>query len=781
MKKLLPILLLFFTLNAIANGDPNNAKKFGTVSGNVVEQGSSTPVGYATVALMQEGKSVTGALTKDDGTFEISKIPLGDYNLVVKFIGYQEFSKAVSFTSENHTLKLENITLSLSDKVLDEVTVQGEKVNVEYKLGKKIVNMSEELVKGSTSVSDALGKVPEINVDASGNISLRGDRNVRVLIDGKPTQGNVADVLQSLPPDAVENVEVITNPSAKYDPDGLSGIINIVTKKNKMEGMNGSVNVGAGVRDKYNVNGNLNVKKGKLNVGLSGAYRNDRYYNKGNFTRSYLNSGEKLDQQYNEISNPNFGYFKLNADYYIDSTKVLSAFINGNKWNYKQQNFFGYDYRNDQGEYLFSQNGIGRLASDGRNIGMDINYRQDLKKGSLELDFYANDGANEFYSNSEVNGETAEQSYTSGNTMKAAWNVYVGEVNFTHELTEKLKLEAGYKGEIIDASSENVLSLNETQTSLIFPFQSQLHAGYMTLSTELKGIEMKLGLRAEHANMSSDSTLIDYSSLFPTLHLQKKLGEMNSLSLSYSRRVRRPEIDWILPIEVQTDPQNIRVGNQGLQPSYTNSIELGLNHNAKNYSLNASIYTRLSNDVIRQITTFDEDRNVNISQFQNIGKTTNYGISLSSDVTITDWWKVNGGIDLFHFDIDEDQFPLPNRTLFNWNGKLNTTFTLPKELTLTVNGNYSGKQYGAQDINLAAYNLEASVTKKLFNKKADLTLSANHLAFNGERTEIYYDGFTQYNETLWENPVYRMSFTYRFGKMKMKNRERSTGNGGGFM
>ncbi|GAA4851396.1 outer membrane beta-barrel family protein [Algivirga pacifica] len=774
MKHLLPILLFFISFHVSA-GEPNKeAGKTGTVKGIVKEKSSDNFVGYATVALLQNDKPVTGALTKEDGSFEINKVTYGTYTISIKFIGFETYESTVTLDKDHKEVDLGVITLASSEKMMEEVTVSGEKVEVEYKVGKKVINMNETLTAGSTSVTDALDKIPEISVDGEGNVSLRGDSNVRVLIDGKPSQSNVADVLKSLPPESVERVEVITNPSAKYDPEGLSGIVNIVTKRNKLQGINGNVGAGIGWNHKYNGNGSLNYRSGKWGVSLAGAARNAQFLREGSFERNYANGSDELIQQNEGVQHPKFHYYKFNVDYFIDSSSVVSAYVRENAWNFNGTSSFEQQFLSN-GELIQQIVGTGQQGSKGVSRTADINYHKDFTKGALELDFSVDKGEVNFQSFSEATGLNFSSAFEAG------WLVYEGQVDYNHTFADRYKLETGVESVIVDASSDNRQQFEGEETTFGFPYVESRHSAYSTLSTNIGQATVQAGLRYENTNISSDEPLIEYSSLFPSLHVQQKMGESTNLSFSYSRRIRRPNIDWILPLAIMRDPQNIMVGNQELQPAYTNSFEMGYNTSQKGYSLSASVYTRLSTDVIRAVTEFDEELGVNMIQHRNIDKTANYGVSLSGDVSLTKWWNISGGVDIYHFDFDYEAYDLPEEIFFNWKAKMNSTFRLPKQFKLLVNARLDGRNIEVQSIRDYAYGVNLTLNKPVLKGKGNLSFSAENLVFNGNRSTTYYDGFTQYEENFSENPILRASFSYRFGKMKMKGRKRQINGGGGFM
>ncbi|GJM61901.1 TonB-dependent receptor domain-containing protein [Persicobacter diffluens] len=772
-------LLLLFPLTLWANNEPEHAAVKGSLKGKLIDPTTSEPIPYATISLQQEEKNITGGISDESGNFVIKNISKGKYEVLFQFMGYETHQLTLDFVKGSMNINLGEVGLSPSKKLLEEVTVEGQRVKIEQQLGKKVVNITPELAAGHTNISDVLQQVPDINIDGEGNISLRGDSNVRVLIDNKPTQLSPAEALKSLPPNLVERVDVITNPSAKYDPEGISGIINIITKKNRIQGFNGMVRGGVGTGDKYNGGMNFNYRVGKFNVFAEANFSKERWNHERGFERTFEESGALLKQDQEIFRNQGFQQYKGGLDYFIDSVNTLSGYYQYFKWESTSNQPFTQSLEQAGLPTIF-RNGKGFSENMNEGHQFDLNYRREIKDGYLETDLWYMDGHGFFNSANTQKDETGGVVSQNNNNL-FTFNIFVPTLDFSKNISEKAKIELGYKGEYTDAFSNSTNNNGEENVDFGYDYYDMISAVYTTFSTQIKNMEVQAGLRAEHAlqqgtiQLSEGDTPFtnEYFSLFPTLSLQQKLGEKANLGFSYSRRVRRPNIDEIAPFEVYENPQNIQRGNPDLKPSFTNSMELSYGYRPEKFTISTSAYVRLGNDIIRSYSFFEEESQANVTTSQNLGSVETYGVSVSGDVNITKWWNLSGGIDLTHIDFNDTTYTIPNRPDLNLSAKLNATFMLPWNLKIIANGNYDGNNYGLQNVSNPFYAMSMTVSKDILEKKGNISFRAQNLIYSGWSNNVYGLGFHEENYWNSENPVFYLNFSYRFGNMKARGRKRS--------
>ncbi|OHX65165.1 outer membrane beta-barrel family protein [Flammeovirga pacifica] len=779
------ILLLILPSFAFSNNNPEDKK--GTIKGQIIDQADNSPVGYATVSITnKENISLGGGLTDDQGNFKIKNVSFGKYTLVVQFIGYTTLKKEINVNAINFDLG--QIKIGENVEQLEEVEVRAEKTSIERSIDKKVVNVSDAMIAEGNSVSEVLQTIPEISVGSDGAISLRGESNVRVLIDGKPSQIDPAQIFQTLPAGSIEKIEVITNPSAKYDPDGLSGIINVITKKDKMKGLNGSANIGAGTGEKYNGYLGLNYRIKKFNFFGQGSYGENRFENKKDLKRIYTDQSiPSFDQQGDNIRNGRYYNTKLGADYFLDSTNTITFYAELWDWKGGEKNYFVNS--NLQGDQVISsQKEFGDQNNRASGSSFSLNHRKEFKKGTLESDAFYNGGSSTFSTSSTLENDTQRNS--SVNT-DANWNYASLKVDYSHKINDKSSLETGYKGELLDASAKISNSLGGVVNNYSYDYDQYINSAYGSYSIALGTYSIKAGLRGEIATIEGqvktesgqDTTYsINYASLFPTLHIQKKMGDFNTIGLSYSRRINRPSIFNMLPIEQRSNSSTVTVGNPDLQPSYTNSISFDHGLNKGKLGLNTSLYVRHSTDIIRNVSRYDSVDDVTVYTYANLGSSITGGASISANYQIAKWWNIDANLNFFYLEIQDEneEFTVPtDANPINWTAKLNTRFMLPKSFTIQIMGRYAGQQYDAQNITQPTYALNLAVKKAILKKKGNISFKIDDIINSGFTKDVYGRDFQEQTYYLQERPVYRVSFSYAFGGQFQGRKARKLHSSGG--
>lgn len=784
------ICLVFTSFTSVAN-EPL-AK--GVVTGKLIDQDNNNPVGYASVAILDADKrSITGAMSDENGEFSMNKIPLGKYVLVVQFIGYENYSEEIELTTKKSKIDLGEIVLVSSVEQLEEVEITGEKSFIENRIDKKIINVSEAMIADGNSTSEILNTLPEVNVGADGTISLRGDSNVRVLLDGKPSQMDINQILQSLPADAVDRIEVITNPSSKYDPDGLSGIINVITKKDALKGFNGNFSLNGGSNNKYSGFVGLNYRVEKLNFFAQSYMSSNQWDNERKLYRDYTDNTINNLNQYENINDDNgFRNVKLGMDYFWDSTNTSTFAYE--RWRWESDAFSEFTNEYMEGEDVVRSNfQLGKNYNLAQGDQFNFNHRKEFEKGNLEIDLFANIGEADISPQNAQRIGGGEWQQISTNNNNANWFFGQVGVDYDQQINDKSSFEVGYKGQMTDAEMrvQNINYVSDDTLAYTYPYLEQVHAAYGSYSLQLGKTRIKAGLRAETALMEgkitnstlSDTTYtIDYQSLFPSLHVQHKLSDKNTIGVSYSRRIKRPNVMQLLPIEMSSNPQSVMVGNPGLQPSFTNSMELSYGFMGSAISFNSAFYVRHSTDIIREIVEYDKDRDLTIMTFRNLGESMTGGMSLSSNYNMLKWWEWNGSVDVYYLDIQDEneEYTIPSdATPINWSAKLSTKITPIKTLTLQLMGRYTAKNYDAQRITDPRYSMDLAIKKSVLNHKGSVSFKINNLLYSGEQRTSYGDGFIEMTDFQQENPVYRVSFSYAFGGQFQGRQKRKLQSGGG--
>jgi outer membrane receptor protein involved in Fe transport len=602
------ILMLILSVFMLCNVSAQKQSR-GSITGNIVDKESRMPIEFATVVLQAEPDStqLRGTISDAAGKFSFDKVADGKYKITYSFIGFEKQEIPVSAISEkNRNVNVGVLTLSVSNEELKDVVVVGERSTYTNTIDRKVFNVGKDLIGKTGSVSDLMQNVPSLSVDIDGNISLRGSENVMVLINGKPSAlmgTNRAAVLQQMPASSIERIEVITNPSAKFKPDGTSGIINIVLKKNKSLGFNGTIMSNFGNEQRYNGNVIANYNSGKINIfGSYGIRQDDRL-------RYTLDSRKRTDLSTNTIS-----YITMDAS---ELSRPISHIINGGidykisdydqfgiSGNFDHRNMTKHELINTQNkDYAYKVNrdfDRSRIDPEYENeMEYALNYKHSFSKEGHELTIdYTSSIAKEEEDNHYTNTFRIQpQSTTFDNTLiKQNENQSQLSVEYSNPISETSKLESGY---ILETRKNDMDFYGETlnpvskiwQKDFIksnqFVYNEYIHVLYSTFEKELGDFGILGGLRAEGAlvkshQITTDSLInINYFRLYPSLHLSYKPDDTHEFQMNYSHRIRRPEGDEMNPFPEYQDPYNLRIGNPRLKPEEIHSIEMG--HQYKNF------------------------------------------------------------------------------------------------------------------------------------------------------------------------------------------------------
>lgn len=800
-----------------------------SISGTVIEKTSKQPLEYATVAFFRPNnpKAVAGGITDNKGQFSI-EVNSGTYDIKIEFISFQPTEIKQKSLTENTNLG----TISLSEDVtqLNEVVVRAENTTVEIKLDKKVYNVGQDLmVKGGT-VSDVLDNIPSVTVDSDGTIALRGNENVRVLIDGRPSNAiNVAEALRMIPADAIEKVEVVTNPSARYDSEGGGGLLNIILKKGKNQGVNGTLIGTWGNPENYGISGNLNYKTEDFNFFTTTGYNyrvnpgngmtNTEYLNDDGTTRNFINErrdNERLSKGYNS----NIGF-----DWYLDKTTTWTNSMNLRRYQGSNPDRVFYDNFDADHNYLFTDFRFNDQRSKNTDFEYNTNFVKNFKKDGHKLTVDGSFSEDRDIDDSEINfaAETTANNQRQGrNTIKADYVLPFGKDG-------KSQFEAGYKGDFNSLlTAYRVDSLNTAtgqyepnlQYTNTLDYKEKINALYTQYGSKINKFSYLLGLRWEYSNIDINQLTTQefnnkkYNNFFPSVFLTYELPGESSISLSYSRRISRPRGRQINPFSNYSSNINIFQGNPDLDPAFTDAFDLGYLKKWKKLTLSTSAYVNKTTDsfqfIRKESGLFDiriqggadeiiNGEAVNIVDEPDIitpvilttpiNLATEYrmGFEFTLNYNPFKWWRLNSNFNLFRVETQGDytytdfqgniQTQNFDNEAYSWFTRLTSKVTLPYKIDWQTNLTYNGPQDNAQGRTRGQFGANLGFSKDLFKEKATLTLNIQDV-FNSRKriNETELESFRSYSEMQWRVRQITVSLTYRFNKKKEREKERQPRN-----
>ncbi len=804
MKKLLLLALVLnlTTLIAQVPGQKPNIK----VTGKVIEKGSGEPLEYATLVLqsVRNPQQVTGGITNVDGLFEV-EAPAGMYNIAVEFISYQTFKKEKQLLRSDTDLG--TITLSIDVEQLAEVEVIAERTTVELRLDKKIYNVGKDLTVSGGTVSDVLDNVPSVSVDVEGNVQLRGNDDVRILINGKPsaiTGLNSTDALRQLPAESIEKVEVITSPSARYDAEGSGGIINIILRRSKLQGLNGALTTNLGYPYSAGINGNLNYRTGDLNIFTNTGYnyrqRPGNSFNATNFldaTGAFTNSirEERDIERERKGYNVNFG-----VEWYVNKTSSItqSIFLRSSDNSSETTNtFFQTDALGDTSSgFRFDPE-----TEDDRTFQYSLNYDKQFNGNSdHKLTFaFQYETSDESEESLIIQNGFDSESVT---TIEDQRRVFL-QSDYVVPVGESGQFELGYRGDFNKLNTDyDVVFISPTIDELgimnpsnVLDYKETINAVYTQFGTKIKKFSFLSGLRYESTRLiinqieTGDFNRNNFDGLFPTLNLNYEFNEMESIQFGYNRRIRRPRSFFLNPFPSRSSPTNLFQGNPNLTPSFSNQVDFGYLKRYEKLTLNSSIYFARATDVITFITedtgedtVFDGEQVSIIRRTPvNLAKNDRYGFEINANYRPTKKWNINGNVNLFNLitrgDFNGQNFDAEN---LSWFVRLNNKITLPGKVDWQTRLFYRGPSETAQTKNQGIFSMSLAFSKDLFKEKASLAFNISDV-FNSQRrvSKTVTPFFNSDSEFQWRVRSFNLSFTYRFNQKKKRSQGRQGDDGGG--
>lgn len=841
------LVLLYFNLSAqMPGGIPGNGKapSIGHVYGKLIDS-TGQPLGDASVILLQtrfdsatkKRKEILfkGTSTKSNGEFDFDELPVfGQLKLKVSATGYKPYEQAVSFmppmgkdmkppTSQGQASdfsamsamfdkNLGKITLSGDIKKLQDVTVTTITSALKLDIDKKVFNVDKNIVSSGGTALDIMKNVPSVQVDIEGNVKLRNSAP-QLYIDGRPTTLS----LDQIPADAIENVEVITNPSAKYDASGgNAGILNIVLKKNRKSGYNGNLIAGIDKRGALNGGANFSVRQGKFNVSVNGMANQNKGRTAGTTDMTRFGNYPTVftGQTINSRTNGAFMFGSAGVDFFATNKTTFSATGIKVRGKFSPSDIIdaytdsllrggtirNFANRNSSTSREFNANGL--------QLGMKHLFAKEGQEWTADFNYFSGkNNGDAFFTTDSMNAQRMKYATENQKVLNSGKNQFITlQTDYVSPITAKTKLETGLRAQIrtIEFNNENFIQENSGLYTKIpnsasnYTNKDKVYAAYASITSSIKNFGYKLGLRAESSNYNAEllNTGEKFKnkypvSLFPSVFFSQKLNNKQELQLSYTRRINRPSFFNQIPYTDRTDKLNVTVGNPGLVPEFTNSIEASYSKTfAKNNNLLASLYYKRTNNLITRYLTNEIDPLTNgyILTYINANYSYSYGAEVTSVNYLTKWYDVTTNVNLYNSKINTDNINKKSQdAMLSWFGKINNNFKLPKSFTIQLSGNYQSKtnlpvnssqqsfgppqqaQSASQGYIKAFYFVDVAIKKTfLKNNAASVTLSFSDIFRT--RKQFQYsqsDYFIQDYYRLRDPQMIKLNFTYRFGQMDM--------------
>ncbi len=764
------------------------------VLGRVVDAETDNPIEYANVALFKSSDSslVNGTITNPKGFFMLKKIPNGTYDMRIKFIGYQSHTiNKIQITDDNPVVRLRALKLQPANVELDAVDVTAKQEEVMFKIDKRVVNVSENInTVGGTAV-DALENTPGVEVDIDGNVSIRGSSNFNVLIDGKPTAMEGSEALQQIPASSIQEIEIITNPSAKYDPDGLTGIINIILKKNVKGGLNGLVSGSIGNDDRYDGSINLNYRKNKINLIGGYSYRQGkRSGNSESYYKTFTDTSTFFRDEDGERGRTRITHnIKAGIDYDFNDKNLFS--LSGN-YRIGERNRGNRSYYT---EYTEPATEIIETFSEGKNMDEEDSYelsgvyihKFNDKKHELKImaTYSAEDELESAYTYKDtLDLTTDEPEETLTETTEDHTHLTV-QADYTYPFKSN-KFEAGIKTSIRDIDYNQTGDVLNPQPGIadnIFLYNEDIYAAYAMFSGPLAFLEYQLGLRGEFSRVTTeqkatnDENVKDIYSIYPTLHLSYEINESNKLMTGYSRRVNRPRTYFLNPYPERSDAYTIRQGNPDLDPEYAHSLEMNyLKYFGQSFFSTSVFYRQTDNNIGRVQKVMDD--NTVLLTFDNINKETSLGAEVSGRHKFGKWLSANVSYSFFRYTIDGEieGENIDNESLnHKVRGTANVRFT--KNANLQMFGMYYSPSVTSQGRRDGFYFTGFGYKHLFFDRKLTLSLRVRN-PFGNFKWDFTSEGSNFENRFVRRPnfPVFYVGLTYRINE-GFKRRKYNGGNG----
>ena len=787
------ITLIFLSFTTMAQGIK--------IEGNLRDE-KNNAVSFATVNLMdvKNQKAIAGAQSNENGQFIISLTTKGVYALKINTLGYSNYTSAnILVTSLDTLIKIGSIKLKQQSKNLNVVEVKAEKSMMQMDIDKRVFNVEKNTTTSGGSAADVLQNVPSVVVDLDGNVSLRGKGNVTILIDGRPSTmlgSDVAAALQSLSANSIESVEVITNPSSKYDAQGMSGIINIITKRDKKFGLNGVGTIGIGTLNKYNGSVNLNLKNNKWNVFLNANGRINNTYNYATINRSNKNDVIHSDS-YEDNDKYRFGGMaSIGAEYTFSKQNVVMFTQSLNRMRFGSDANTRYEVYNGSLQTLL-QDRHGNFDGGPISTTSALNFKHKFKQPKQEIT------ADLSYSHTWMKRQQDYATTTTNFLIMPPMNIvsqlnqnapgqgnmnnFTGMIDYTMPMFHgKGKLDAGLKTQISHFDNSNTPTKNygdptytTTDTSMKsdYNYNMRIDAAYINMANTKGKWGYQAGLRLENATYRGTTNIYsvlnyenNFLNLFPTTYISYQVSPNQTFYLSYSRRTNRPGFRDMMPFLDLSNPQDSSMGNPNLKPEFIHNAELNFNKQfEKGHQLMFSTYYQYTENLIEKYRVFYSD-GTSFTQPQNLNKGETFGAELTGKLQISKPWDASFNFNLFKTNIINNVISQAvNTNGTSWFTKVNTTYKLNQGNSIQLNANYEAPKVTAQGRTQEVYWIDLAYKANFWNSKGSVTLSISDILNTRKYTNIYdYSNYYQVNYRDRETRIANVTFTYRIGKSDPK-------------
>lgn len=805
-KVLLMLFSLFIGITALAQNS-----KTSTLSGTVVEAATNLPLEYASIFAQNEKNAniVSGGMTDAKGNYSFS-VPDGSYYIKIEYLGFKTIELRNVVVNGNTNMGKQKVTGDT--ELLNEVVVIAEKSTVDIKLDKKVYNVGQDMIVKGGTAGDVLDNVPSITVDSEGSVSLRGNENVKVLIDGKPTglANNIQEAMRILSAESIDKVEVITNPSARYEAEGGAGIINIILKKGKAQGLNGNITGTVGDPRNYGLSGNLNIRGEKYNFYTTLGYRDSKsngytlndneYFDASGNTTQFINEykdNKKERQGYN-------GMFGL--DYYLTPSLTWSNTVSVRRNNGTAPNSVDYQYFDANHDLQYNRERLQNTKSTWNSVEYTSSFEKKFKKDDHKLvvegtisqdksdDTSHISDINEFLNKTSFERNSNDDKYKSG----------LVRVDYTLPLGKNGHFEAGYLGTFKNTRNDyqftslvNNQWIDTKNMSNILEYKEQVNAFYTQYGNKITDkINYMLGLRWESSNIdvnqlsSNDYNNKKYNDFFPSVFLNYEISPSSSVSASYSRRIMRPRGFFLNPFSNYTSDINYFQGNPDLDPAKTNAFDLGFLTRWSGFTLSASAYFNRTEDTFQFVKringTTANGTPITVSSPINLATENRYGLDFTLNYSPYKWWRLNGNFNLYNSETKGDytftdidgskQSQNFDKNTFAWFTRLSSKVSLPYKIDWQANGMYRSPYNTAQGKVQGNISANTSLSKDFLKEKATLTVNVSDI-FNSRKREmdINLPQSNSHSEMQWRGRQVSLSFTYRFNQSKNDRRKQQRG------
>jgi outer membrane receptor protein involved in Fe transport len=790
--------LLFLVCTTAFGQDSEQGR---AINGAIIdEQKNPVPFGNVAVYDVQDSTLITGGVSNEQGKFSVPVEP-GKYFLKISFLSYEE-EVVPDVVISNTNVNVGVITLKEDSQVLEEVVVKGEKASMELQLDKRVFNIDKDLSNVGRNASDILGNLPSVTVDVDGTVSLRGSENVRILIDGKPSGLTSRDpeALRMLQGNLIQSIEVITNPSSRYDAAGEVGIINIVLKKNQEKGINGSFSAKAGYPAEYGGSYSINIRRRKVNLFSSYGVEYDKRPGWGeSFQQNSSPENQFSYSQRNDRNRQEFSHnFTVGLDYFLnDKTTITGSFLynTGDGLNTAETNYTDFD---ENGGVLRSVKRTEREDEDEENIETTLNFKKDFEgKGhTLTADFKwikSVDNESTDYRESINEGlDSLQRSINFADEIN-----WLFQADYIRPFGAVGKIEAGIKtaSRIInndyglEAQDPEALSwMPITQFTNQLEYTERIHAAYLMASNTFGKLSAQGGIRGELTDISTELvspyTFIpqDYFNIFPSASLSYKLQQNKTLQFSYSYRINRPHFRQLLPFSDFRDPRVLFAGNPALRPEYTNSIEMGYLFDGDFGSILSNVYYRHRKNVIERIVTEPDSAGRSRIVPVNLSEENAYGVEFNLSLNVQDWWRINTSAN-FYRAITDGTFEgeVLESDTYTWNTRTTSRMTLFKSLDFQASFNYRAPRITTQGKDLSIYSVDLGLSRDIFKGKGTITAGVRDL-FNTRKRRSIIERNDYYSTSTfqWRSRQFTINFTYRLNREKERQRNNQDEQRGDF-